>query len=111
MRSSLAILALVVGIGVGFAIHGQWNPSAYAQVGGRGVESSIIVVNAPMAEGGQQVVLVETRDRVISSYHVDGKTGEIALKSVRNFRWDLLMDEFNGSDPKPREIKALLEQR
>ncbi len=47
----------------------------------------------------------------MSVYHVESATGEIALKSVRRFHWDLQMDEFNGDSPSPREIRALIEQR
>ena len=36
-------------------------------------------------------------------------TGQIELKSVRNVQWDLLIEEFNGVRPLPREIRALLE--
>ena len=43
-------------------------------------------------------------------YHVDRATGKITLKSVRNVRWDLLLDEFNGTNPAPREIRALVGQ-
>ena len=78
---------------------------------GMGQVDDLLMASSALADGGQQVVLVDTRNRVIGTYHVDGGTGAIALKSVRNIRWDLLMDEFNGGDPKPKEIRALLEQR
>ena len=67
------------------------------------------IVQAKTTDGGQHLVVVDTGERVISSYFVDGETGEITLKSVRNIRWDLMMEEFNGKQPSPREIRALLE--
>jgi hypothetical protein len=42
-------------------------------------------------------------------YHVDPATGVVALKSVRNIQWDLMMDEFNGVSPLPREIRSMLQ--
>ena len=61
--------------------------------------------------GPAQVTLIDVKTRVMCVYHVDRATGQIELKSVRNFHWDLLMEEFNGVRPLPREIRALLEQQ
>ncbi len=61
--------------------------------------------------GPSQVTLIDAKARVMCVYHVDRSSGEIELKSVRNFHWDLLIEEFNGVRPLPREIRALLEQK
>jgi hypothetical protein len=45
---------------------------------------------------------------MMSVYGIDPATGEISLRSVRNVRWDLQMDEYNGTNPSPREIRSLL---
>lgn len=58
-----------------------------------------------------QVVIVDPQTRAMSVYQIDRTTGEISLKSVRNVRWDLQMEEFNGVSPTPGEIRALLERR
>lgn len=71
----------------------------------------LIALSSDGAEGYQQVTLVDPTKRVMSVYHIDRKSGEITLKSVRNVNWDLQMDEFNGVSPSPREIRSLLEQR
>ncbi len=72
---------------------------------------TMLMAHAPLPTGGQQIVVIDTEQRVIGSYHVTKDTGEITLKSIRNIRYDLLMEEFNGGEPKPRDIRALLEQR
>ena len=59
----------------------------------------------------RQVTVIDAKERVMSVYHVVGGEGEIELKSVRNIRWDLLMEEFNGVRPLPREIRVLLEHK
>jgi hypothetical protein len=65
-----------------------------------------------LADGRQQITLVDQRTRAIAVYQVDARTGAISLKSVRNIHWDLQMDEFNsGGNPSPKEIRSLLEQR
>ena len=62
-------------------------------------------------EGQRQLTLIDPRNRVMAVYHVDDGSGEISLRSVRTFHWDLLMDDFNGVSPSPREIRSLVEPR
>jgi hypothetical protein len=57
---------------------------------------------------GQQLLLVDPRLKVICVYQVDRSSGQITLKSVRNVHWDMMMDEFNGVSPSPRDIRAIL---
>lgn len=65
-----------------------------------------------LADGRQQITLIDNRTRAIAVYQVDPRSGAISLKSVRNVQWDLQMDEFNiGGNPSPKEIRSLLEQR
>jgi len=65
-----------------------------------------------LADGRQQITLIDSRARSIAVYQVDPRTSAIALKSVRNVHWDLQMDEFNGAgNPSPKEIRSLLDQR
>jgi len=69
----------------------------------------LIALSVEAGDGHQQVTLVDPKLRVMSVYHVDKATGEISLKSVRNFHWDLQMEDYNGDEPSPREIRLLLE--
>jgi predicted membrane metal-binding protein len=82
-------------------------PEQTSSAGG-GVISHLI----ELADGRQQITLIDTRTRAIAVYQIDSRTSAISLKSVRNVNWDLQMDEFNsGGNPSPKEIRALLEQR
>lgn len=58
----------------------------------------------------QQLTVIDPQMRVMAVYHIDTSKGEIALKSVRSFHWDLQMVEFNTPAPLPREIRSMLEQ-
>ena len=71
----------------------------------------LMAFSSEAGSGPAQVTLIDVKTRVMCVYHVDRATGQIELKSVRNFHWDLLMEEFNGVRPLPREIRALLEQQ
>ncbi len=71
----------------------------------------LMAFSAETSEGPSQVILIDAAAKSMCVYHVDRATGKIALKSVRKFQWDFLIEEFNGVRPLPREIQALLEQR
>ena len=73
----------------------------------------LIALPFEAADGKQQITIVDPRTRVIAVYQVDKVNGSLALRSVRNVHWDLLMEEYNTSHgtPTPREIRVLAEQR
>ena len=72
----------------------------------------VIAFCSETSSGPSQVTLIDVRNRTMSVYHIDRSSGsKIELKSVRNFHWDLLMEEFNGVSPLPREIRALMGQK
>ena len=115
--SVLAVLVVVLS-----AI--SFDPSAYAQTPKEPTAQPVLPSRIPLAAAGDlmafsselgngpaQVTLIDAKSRVMCVYHVDRTTGQIELKSVRNVHWDLLIEEFNGVRPLPREIRALLEQQ
>jgi hypothetical protein len=71
----------------------------------------LIALGSDVAEGRQQVTVIDPRSLVMTVYHVEHATGTISLKSVRNIRADLLMDVYNTASPLPREIRAILKQK
>jgi hypothetical protein len=68
-------------------------------------DGDLIAFSSPDA---QQVTLIDKARQVMSVYHLDAKTGQITLRSIRCFRWDLEMDEFNGAEPSPAQIRSLI---
>ncbi len=109
-RFAVVLVAIVLGIAVGLFLE-SLQPVAAQRLGNSGNGATLLMTTADAADGGQHVILIDPGERVIGTYHVDGTTGGVSLRSVRNFRWDLMMDEFNSSEPKPKEIRALLEQK
>jgi hypothetical protein len=73
--------------------------------------SGLIALTVAAGEHRQQVTVIDPDLRVVGVYHIDLATGEIVLKSVRNIHWDLQLGVFNGTNPLPREVQALLEQK
>src|SRR5690606_4691281 len=105
---SAVVVIAVVTLGVELfrnpsSVYGQKN-------GGLPVSGQLIVHTANTQEGGQQMILVDPVTRVMAVYHVDAANGKVSLRSVRNLQWDLLIEEFNGGSPSPREIRTLLNQ-
>jgi hypothetical protein len=71
----------------------------------------LIVVPGALGEKVQMLTVVDPRQRVLSVYHIDVGTGRIALKSVRNIRWDLQINDLNNESPLPQQIQSLLEPK
>ncbi len=113
MRS--AMLGTLLGAVIVVALVGSWDwgqeafaerpTTVYAAAG-----SDLIAVPAE-ADDGQLLTVIDTRQRVMSVYRIEGATGKITLLSVRSIQWDLQLTEFNGEHPLPQEIRRLLEHR
>lgn len=108
-------LAFGILIGVGLVAVAVWSPTfsspVLAQQGSiRNGDQELIALSAQLADGKQQLTIIDPRQRVVSVYHVSPTSGEIALKSVRNIHWDLQMTQFNSNAPLPEEIRNVLMQ-
>jgi hypothetical protein len=74
-------------------------------------QSGDLITHVTAGDGQPQVVtVIEPRKRVMAVYQVDRGTGQITLKSVRNFTWDLQMIEFNSGEPLPQDIRSGLQR-
>ena len=89
--------------------YSQPAPQGGSPVYGSGGE--LIAVPTPMGDKGQLLTVIDPRQQTMGVYWIEAGTGKITLRSVRNIRFDLMMMDFNGDNPLPREIRAQLEQR
>ncbi len=71
----------------------------------------LIAVPSPVGEKGQMLTVLDPRQQTMGVYWIEAGTGKITLRSVRNIHFDLMMTDFNGDAPLPREIRLQLEQR
>jgi hypothetical protein len=71
----------------------------------------LIAVPSPMGDKGQLLTVLDPRQQTMGVYWIEAGTGKITLRSVRNIRFDLMMTDFNGDNPLPKEIRLQLEQR
>jgi len=114
MRTAVTGMLLAAALVMGAA--GTWvsSDTAYAQRASSshvGDSQGLITFSTPVSDTRQQLTVIDPHLHVLSVYHIETTTGEIALKSVRNIHWDLQMNEFNGKSPLPREIRSMLEQK
>ncbi len=70
-----------------------------------GEPQGLATLASPPIDGVQQFTVVDSATRAMAVYHVDLKSGQITLKSVRNLRWDLQLEDFNSVAPKAREVR------
>jgi hypothetical protein len=86
-----------------------WSASAepnYRADGLSGIGSRDLVTHFQAADTGPTALtLVDPQARVLAVYHIVRDTGEIQLKSVRNFGGDLSLDEFNTGGLTPEDVR------
>jgi hypothetical protein len=104
MGAALGLAVLWMLVGRESFVFAQ-RPQAYE------ASTELIALPTPIDNTRQQLTIIEPRTHVLSVYHLDLATGSVTLKSVRNLSWDLQIDEFNGTKPLPREIRAQLQPR
>jgi len=63
----------------------------------------------PLDDGRQMLLVVDQQNRTMAIYHVDPASGTLTLKSTRDVRWDLMVEDFNCQEPRPSALKKMLE--
>jgi hypothetical protein len=109
----LAIAGLVMGAAAAAPERREGGPQRTApfQLQSTLANADMLAVSANVGDKYQQLTIIDPKQRVMSVYHIEFATGRIALRSVRSFHGDLQMKQFNGKDPLPEEIEALLAPR
>lgn len=90
-----------------FNNNGKWKEASTVTAEKEG----LIAVKLDGNANSSQIALIDPERKVISVYGIDRNSGEIKLSSVRKVEWDLQLDEYNGKQPTPREIRSNVERR
>ena len=78
--------------------------------GGAGDQSGPLwTLATPLDDGRQMLLVVDQQNRTMAIYHVDPGSGTLTLKSTRDVRWDLMVEDFNCQEPRPSALKKMLE--
>lgn len=105
----LAVLSGLIGASL-VTVLGVWWSSiepvhAAGPHGSMAAGAELLTFSSEIDDHRQQLTVIDPRTKVITVYHVAKDTGEISLRSARNIHWDLQLEEFNSTSPRPREIK------
>jgi hypothetical protein len=66
-------------------------------------------VSTSQIETGLQLLLVvDPKTKVLAVYHIETANGKVSLQSTRALGYDLQIEDFNATDPKPSSIKKML---
>ncbi len=77
-----------------------------------GVSGTGIITHVQDVDGRPlRVIVIDPATRVMGVYDISRDTGEIQLKSVRDFSADLQMLEFNSGAPSPADIKNSIKRK
>jgi len=71
----------------------------------QGDASGLTTLASPPVGDLQQFTVVDPATRAMAVYHVNLKSGQIELKCVRNLRFDLQLEDYNGVTPKAKEVR------
>jgi len=110
---SAMLVTLLLGVGLAFRseVSAQLGNEQSPLLGDAGSGNGLIAVELDGNEVFDALALIDPVARKMSVYHVDRSNGEITLRSVRNVTWDLQLDEFNGTNPTPRDIRSQVQPR
>jgi hypothetical protein len=111
MRS--AVWGSFVGAGLITALGVWWSSIEPVHAAGprdsMAATAELITYSSEIDDHRQQLTVIDPVMKVVTVYHVAKESGEITLKSVRNIRWDLQLEDFNSASPRPQEIKRALD--
>jgi len=112
-RGLVAAVCIVAAVAIAAVLSGG---GLAAQRGGRAPQAAagdqagpLWTLTSPLDDGRQMLLVVDQQNRALAIYHVDPATGTLTLKSTRDIRWDLLVEDFNCQDPRPAALKKMLE--
>ncbi len=71
----------------------------------------LVTIASPPQDGLQMFTVVDPATRAMAVYHVDLKSGQTTLMSVRNLQWDLQLEDYNSVAPKAREVRIQVQGR
>ncbi len=103
----LSVIATCLLIEVG---NGADAALAEPSVAASGAAGGVIAVSAQVTADSYGVYLLDPQRGTMAVYQYQPKTRTLRLMAVRNYGFDVQLDEYN-TEPSPREIKQLVQQQ
>lgn len=70
---------------------------------------SLWVSTTPLEGNRQLLMVVDQQRRALAVYHIDTASGAVTLRSTRALGYDLQLEDFNATDPRPAALKKMLQ--
>jgi hypothetical protein len=104
---------IIVGLSVVLLLCGQWGLPAAAKAQPQPAENGqILVIPIQLERGNFGLAMVDTANQTLWVYQLNS-TGpgynRLQLLAARSWRYDRLLKQYNTADPKPQQVKMLLE--
>jgi hypothetical protein len=104
---------IVMGVLCLFLMGGRLNSPARAQVGLQtGGDGRILVVPVQIGRDSYGLAMVDTVAQTLWIYEVNSRGPahkRLALLAARSWRYDRLLQRYNTGEPKPEQVRMLLE--
>ena len=112
-RRWIYLALMVLGAGFTFLIGSRLSSSASAQGPAQGVtENGIMVIPVQLERDSYGLAMVDTVGQTLWIYEIN-KHGpshnRLKLLAARSWRYDRLLKQYNTAEPKPEQVKLLLE--
>jgi hypothetical protein len=106
----IAMLSVVLTNLNGWSQGGNFQPGSYSAAPSASAQSAgeLIALTQLLADGSQQVCLVDLQRKSLVVYQIAPGTGAIQLKSARRWDADVMLEEFNSGEPTPEKVRLLL---
>jgi len=107
-RAVVVALAIVATLAGGAMVAAQPRAARPASAG-EPATTGLWVSSTPLDDGRQLLVVIDPATRSAAVYHLDAGTGTMTLRSTRSIAWDLLVPEYNAQEPRPGDLRKLVE--
>ncbi|MFO8008323.1 MAG: hypothetical protein R6V05_11385 [Candidatus Brocadiia bacterium] len=104
----VAVVVLLAVVAGGLLAGGGWQPGARAQ--SEGSAGGVICVIGQERSGDAPIVLVDVPDQTIVIYEYSYSADRVTLASVRSFRYDKRMRDWQTDGPSVTEVQEYVRQ-
>src|SRR6185295_19420982 len=102
MRTAVLGGVVMVGVAIAGLMATTLSDTVFAQQRSTshvvGHSGGLVTQTTAIGDNRQQLTIIDPERHAMSVYHIE-PSGEIVLKSVRNFHFDMQMMEFNSAKP------------
>ncbi|MFO0952177.1 MAG: hypothetical protein U0835_13715 [Isosphaeraceae bacterium] len=83
-------------------------PGAATPALAEGTSGGTIALTTSTGGAAQLLYLIDTKTRAFVIYRIDptNPKGMVKLEAARQYQWDLKLDEYNNTEPKPAAIES-----